>query len=138
VSFVLDNSVALAWCFEDEQTPSIMALLDRVTETGAAAPQLWPIEALNGLLTAERRGRIDSTVRRRLTGFLRNLPIRIDDDMAGQAWSATAQLAEQHRLTAYDAAYLELAMRLSLPLATADKALIGAAQAVGTATFPVP
>lgn len=59
MSCVLDNSVALAWCFEDEQTPAVMALLDRIAETGAVAPQLWPIEALNGLLTAERRGRID-------------------------------------------------------------------------------
>jgi hypothetical protein len=53
MSFVLDNSVALAWCFEDEQTPAVMALLDRVTETGAIAPLLWPLEALNGLLVAE-------------------------------------------------------------------------------------
>jgi hypothetical protein len=51
--------IALAWCFEDEQTDPVMALLDRVTETGATAPQLWPIEALNGLLAAEHRGRID-------------------------------------------------------------------------------
>ncbi len=55
MTFVIDNSVALAWCFEDEQTAGIMALLDRVAEAGALAPQLWPIEALNGLLTAERR-----------------------------------------------------------------------------------
>jgi predicted nucleic acid-binding protein len=136
VSFVVDNSVALAWCFEDEQTVRIMALLDRVSETGAAAPQLWPIEALNGLLTAERRGRIDGGVRRRLAGFLRDLPIRIDDDMAIQAWGATAQLAEKHQLTAYDAAYLELAMRLSLPLATRDKPLIRAAEAVGVELLP--
>lgn len=59
MSFVIDNSVALAWCFEDEQTKPIMALLEQVTETGATAPQLWPIEAINGLLTAERRGRIE-------------------------------------------------------------------------------
>jgi hypothetical protein len=55
VSFVLDSSVALAWCFEDEQTPAVMDLLDRVVETGATAPLLWPLEALNGLLAAERR-----------------------------------------------------------------------------------
>lgn len=64
MSFVVDNSVALAWCFEDEQTADIMAVLDRIAENGAFAPQLWPIEALNGLLTAERRGRIDSAVSR--------------------------------------------------------------------------
>ncbi|HEY3812585.1 MAG TPA: type II toxin-antitoxin system VapC family toxin [Caulobacteraceae bacterium] len=131
MSFIIDNSVALAWCFEDEQTDAIMALLDRLTETGASAPQLWPLEALNGLLTAERRGRIDTAVRRRLAGFLQALPIIIDDETASQVWSATAQLAERHELTAYDAAYLELALRLGLPLATSDTALITAAQAAG-------
>ena len=136
MSFVLDNSVALAWCFEDEQTQGVMALLDRVVETGATAPQLWPIEALNGLLSAERRGRISQTIRQRLTGFLRALPISIDDETASQVWTTTAQLAEQHRLTAYDATYLELALRLGLPLATADKLLIAAAQTIGLQLLP--
>jgi predicted nucleic acid-binding protein len=131
MSFVIDNSVVLAWCFEDEQTPTIMALLDRVTETGAVAPQLWPIEALNGLLTAERRGRIGADTRQRLAGFLRELPIDIDDETASRVWSTTALLAESHQLTAYDATYLELARRLGLPLATSDEALIAAAQVVG-------
>ena len=63
MSFVLDNSVALAWCFEDEQTPPIMALLDRVVATGAMAPLLWPLEALNGLLVAERRRRLNAADR---------------------------------------------------------------------------
>jgi predicted nucleic acid-binding protein len=136
VSFVLDNSVALAWCFEDEQTAAIMALLDRLTETGAVVPQLWPIEALNGLLTAERRGRIDSAVQRRLAGFLQELPITIDDETATRVWAATALLAAQHRLTAYDATYLELALRLRLPLATSDKPLIAAAQNAGVPLLP--
>ncbi len=136
MSFVLDNSVALAWCFEDDQTAAIMGLLDRVTETGAVAPQLWPVEALNGLLTAERRGRIDGAVRQRLAGFLRELPINIDDETAIRVWTATAQLAEQHRLTAYDATYLELALRLGLPLATSDKPLIAAAQTAGVTLLP--
>lgn len=90
MSFVVDNSIALAWCFEDEQTEAIMRLLDRVAETGAVAPQLWPIEALNGLLTAERKQRISSPVRRRLAGFLQALPISIDDETASRAWAATA------------------------------------------------
>lgn len=131
MSFVVDNSVALAWCFEDEQTDAIMALLDRVADAGAVAPQLWPIEALNGLLTAERRGRVDIAKRRRLAGFLRQLPIEIDDETATQTWTATAELAERHALTAYDAAYLELAQRRALPLATSDVALINAARAAG-------
>lgn len=136
MSFIVDNSVALAWCFEDEQTDGILALLDRVAEAGAVAPQLWPIEALNGLLTAERRGRIDREVRQRLAGFLQDLPIRIDDETASRVWTTTAHLAAQHSLTAYDAAYLELALRLGLPLATNDEALITAAKMVGAALLP--
>ena len=131
MSFVLDNSVALSWCFEDEQTPAIMALLDRLTESGATAPQLWPLEALNGLLAAERRGRIDAARRQLLSGFLQELPIAIDDETATRGWTATAPLAGQHRLTAYDAAYLELALRLRLPLATRDGPLMQAAQQAG-------
>jgi predicted nucleic acid-binding protein len=136
MSFIVDNSVVLAWCFEDEQTDAILALLDRVAEAGAVAPQLWPIEALNGLLTAERRGRIDREVRERLAGFLQDLPIRIDDETASRVWTTTAHLAAQHGLTAYDATYLELALRLGLPLATNDEALITAAKMVGAALLP--
>jgi predicted nucleic acid-binding protein len=136
MSFVVDNSVALAWCFEDEQTTEIMGLLDRVAENGAIAPQLWPIEALNGLLTAERRGRIGAAVRQQLAGFLRELPISIDDETASRTWFATAQLAELHALTAYDATYLGLALRLGLPLATSDKPLIAAARRAGVALLP--
>ncbi len=133
MSLVLDNTVALAWCFEDEQNPAIMALLDRVVERGAVAPQLWPIEALNGLLTAQRRGRIDAEARAQMSSLLADLPIVLDDQTAGQLWTATARLAEQHQLTAYDATYLELAKRLNLPLATNDRALITAARVEGVA-----
>jgi predicted nucleic acid-binding protein len=136
MSFVLDNSVALAWCFEDEQTEAIMALLDRVAETGAFAPQLWPIEALNGLLTAERRQRIDAARRHQLAGFLAELPITIDGETATRLWHPTAQLAEDHGLTAYDATYLELALRLDVPLATSDKPLMTAAQRAGIRLLP--
>lgn len=131
MSIVLDNSVALAWCFKDERTALSIALLDRVARDGAVAPQLWPLEAVNGLLAAERRRRIDRETRLTLTGFLAKLPITIDPETADRTWSATARLAETHRLTAYDAAYLELAQRLGLPLATQDAALIAAARATG-------
>jgi len=133
VSFVVDTSVALAWCFEDEQTQPVMNLLDRVTETGAIAPSLWPLEALNALLMAERRKRLDSKHRQRLTGFLRELPITLDTETADHAWTATARLAERYQLTLYDAAYLELALRRKLPLATLDKDLIRAGKMVGIA-----
>jgi predicted nucleic acid-binding protein len=131
VSFVLDNSVALTWCFEDERTPATTALLEQVAESGALAPMLWPLEALNGLLVAERRGRLDVARRQRLSGFLRALPITIDDETASRAWSATADLAERFNLSSYDAAYLELAQRRHLPLASLDRELRAAATALG-------
>ncbi len=135
MSFVLDNSVALAWCFEDEQTAPVMALLDRVTETRANAPMLWPLEALNGLLAAERRRRIDGARRLRLMTFLRDLPIILDLDTADRAWEATQTLAERFRLTIYDAAYLEVAQRRRLPLASLDLALNAAAKAMSIPTL---
>ena len=131
MSFIVDNSVALAWCFEDEQTPPIMDLLDRVAETGAFAPSLWPLEALNDLLTAERRKRIDPRQRHRLTNMLRALPITLDSETADQAWTTSVRLAERYRLSVYDAAYLELAQRRRLPLASLDVDLIKAARALG-------
>ena len=132
MTFVVDASVALSWCFQDEQTPAGVALLDRVVAEGAFAPQLWPLETLNGLLTAERRGRIDAVLRRRLVNLLASFPISIDGETSERAWIGTAMLAERHGLTAYDAAYLELALRRSLPLATRDNALIAAANAEGS------
>ena len=131
MSFVLDNSVALAWCFEDEHTPAVLGLLDRVTETGAIAPMLWPLEALNGLFAAERRRRLDAARRATLAAFLRELPIRLDAETADRAWEETARLAETFGLTLHDAAYLELAQRRRLPLASLDKALRQAAVSVG-------
>jgi predicted nucleic acid-binding protein len=137
VSFVLDNSIALAWCFEDEQTPAVMELLDRVAETGASAPLLWPLEALNGLFVAERRRRLDRTRRSRLAAFLRDLPVMLDADTADRAWEATARLAERFDLTTYDAAYLELAQRRRLPLASLDQDLRAAATAMNIETLGI-
>ena len=127
MTFVLDNSVALTWCFEDERTPATEALLIRVTDEGAFAPVLWPLEAVNGLLAAERRGRLHARRRERLVRFLHALPITIDTATANRAWDETMRLANWSGLTAYDAAYLELALRLNLPLASLDRQLRSAA-----------
>ena len=130
-SFVVDSSVALAWCFEDEHTEPVIDLLDGLVEAGAVAPSLWPLEVLNGLLMAERRRRVDPRRRQRLAGFLRALPIMLDTETADEAWTATIRLAERHRLSVYDAAYLELAQRRKLPLATLDVDLAKAARISG-------
>ena len=132
---MLDHSVALAWCFEGEQTPAVMDLLDRVAETGAVTTLLWPLEAPNGLLAAERRRRLDADRRATLIAFLRELPISLDGHTAEQAWSTTAASAERRRLTLYDAAYLEITQRCRLPLATLDRELADAATAEGVAVL---
>ena len=135
---MLDNSVALALCFEDEQTPTVLELLDRVSESGASAPILWPLEALNGLFAAERRRRLDAAKRATLATFLRDLPIRLDTETADQAWEETARLAEKFRLTIYDASYLELAQRRKLPLASLDTDLRKAAVSAGVEVLGQP
>jgi predicted nucleic acid-binding protein len=131
MSFVLDSSVALTWCFEDERTPATDALLDRVTDAGAVAPMLWPLEVLNGLAMAERRGRLDAQRRHRMTSLLQALPVAIDSETVRNAWQLTSHLAERFRLTVYDAAYLELAQRMNLELATLDQELRAAGASLG-------
>jgi len=131
VSFVVDSSVALSWCFEDERTPATKALLERVGETGALVPQHWPAEVLNGLMMAERRRRVDAAQRRQLADFLHDLPLSLDPETIVQLWGATQHLAERFRLTVYDAIYLELAHRKHLALASLDQELCGAATLLG-------
>ena len=131
MSFVVDSSIALTWCFEDEATEAADALLVRLTHDGAHAPSLWPLEVLNALVMAQRRGRLTSKERHDRIALLHALPIILDTDTAAQSWTITNLLAERHGLTLYDAAYLELAQRLNLPLATLDAELRAAANAIG-------
>ena len=135
MTFVVDSSVALSWCFEDERTPETRALLERIGETGAFAPQHWPPEVLNGLMMAERRNRVVTGQRRRLAAFLRDLPIVLDTETIDRVWDSTQGLAERFRLTVYDAIYLELAHRRKLPLATLDRELRTAASSLGVSVL---
>lgn len=130
-ALVLDCSVTLAWLLADEQPAAAAQVLDQVVEEGAVAPGLWPLEVGNALLVAERRGRLSGRNRTQALQDLIGLPIEIDAETAGRAWRETLTLAETHRLTLYDAAYLELAVRRSLPLATLDAALREAAVTAG-------
>jgi predicted nucleic acid-binding protein len=127
--------VALTWCFEDERTPATTALLERVAEAGAMAPGLWPLEAMNGLLVAERRGRLDAARRHRLSGFPGLCRSASIIETANQAWTTTLGLAERFALSAYDAAYPELAQRQRPPLASLDQDLRAAAIALGLAVL---
>jgi predicted nucleic acid-binding protein len=131
VTIVLDASVTFAWVFEDEVSDVAEAVIDRVVEEGAIVPTLWRFEIANGLRTAIRRRRIDMTFRNNALARLGRLPIHNDDETVSHAWDETLALSDAHALTPYDAAYLELALRRHLPLATLDKDLRRAASAAG-------
>jgi predicted nucleic acid-binding protein len=130
LSLVIDASLTMAWYFEDESTPATDALLDRVADAGALVPGLWRLEVANAFQTAIRRQRIDAVYRDASLAELGLMPIAIDADTSTYAWSATLRLSERFSLTVYDAAYLELAQRRSLPLATLDRDLRAAAPAL--------
>ena len=133
--FVLDASVALAWCFDDESTPAAWALLDRLQHAPAFVPALWALEIGNILLGAERRRRITHARSVEFLGILAELDIRVDPDRPGRVFRDVLPLARAQQLTTYDASYLELAMRLGLPLATKDTALLRAAATLRVATL---
>ncbi len=130
MSVVLDPSLALSWYFEDERTPAADALLDQVAEAGAVVPTLWRLEIANGFQVAIRRKRIDTAFRDSAIAQLARLLITVDQAGDAYAWTTTLRLADRCGLTLYDAAYLELAQRRGLPLATLDKALFAAAKTV--------
>jgi predicted nucleic acid-binding protein len=134
--FVLDASVAVAWCFDDESTPAAWALLDRLYTVPGHVPALWALEIGNILLGAERRRRITQARTVEFLGILGELDIRVDPDVAGRAFRDVLPLARERRLTTYDATYLELAMRLGVPLATKDAALARAAAGLRIKTLP--
>jgi predicted nucleic acid-binding protein len=131
VSLVLDSSATLAWVYSDETTTSIRMVFDRVADEGALVPSLWRLEVANSLTAAVRRGRIDTEFRQAALADLAVLDITADHHTDAHAWGNTLTLADRFRLTLYDAAYLELARRHGLPLATLDGALRGAAAMLG-------
>lgn len=131
MNFVLDASVTLAWCFIDEQTPATQNLLAQLDTVQAFVPGLWTLEIGNILLSACRKQRISYANATEFLNLLSELDIQIDDATAAFGFHDIFLLAHSEQLTTYDAAYLELAMRLGLPLATRDKQLAAAATKVG-------
>ena len=136
-NFVLDGSVTMVWGFEDEADDYSEAILERMPDLQAHVPSLWPLEVANALLVGERRRRITSAETARFLAILGAFPITVDDKTVAHAWADTMHLARAHNLSSYDAAYLELAIRLGLPLATLDGKLKTAAGAVGVPLFEV-
>jgi predicted nucleic acid-binding protein len=133
--FVLDGSVTLAWLFHDEQDPYADAIVDKLPHLEMLVPRLWHLEIANVLLVGERRGRCSQADTTTWLSFLAGLPVLVDGSTESSAWSQTINLARQRGLSAYDAAYLELAIRENAPLATLDAKLRAAATAVGVAIF---
>ena len=133
MSLVLDTSATLASIYPGEQTAAIIEVFDQVTASGAWVPSLWRLEVANSLEMGVRRRRINASFRDATLADLELLPIQTDPETEKHAWHATLQLSQRHRLTIYDATYLELAMRRRLPFATLDRELRIAAKAESVA-----
>src|SRR3954471_4649315 len=136
MAVVIDASIAVAWCIEDETSPETDALLDDVRDYGAVVPTLWHVELANVLLQAEKRKRITTAEVAARLELIAALPIAIDHETPVRAWREILLHARAERLTTYDAAYLELAVRRGLPLASLDKELAEAAKRLGVAVRP--
>lgn len=135
-AFVLDNSVTMRWCFENTSTPYAEQVLEQLlVGQQAHVPVLWLYEVVSVLAKAQRTALISAD---RVHGFLediRSLDIMVDDENFGHIFGDVHRLAIDHGLSGYDAAYLELAIRKGLPLATLDEDLKTAAQAAGIDLF---
>lgn len=130
-AFVVDCSIAMAWLFNDEATPKTEELLTRLTTETALVPAWWFIEITNVLAMAERKGRITPAQSDAFIADLGKLGIEQDDQAPNRAFTYLLTLCRRHRLTSYDAIYLDLAVRRNLPLATLDDDLRKAAKKLG-------
>lgn len=126
--FVVDNSVVMAWCFDDETSRYAEAVLDLLAEATAFVPAIWPLEVGNVLLVAERNHRLSEAESARFIALLSDLPIEVDQETPDRMIKEIWALARKHNLSTYDASYLDLAMRKGLPIATKDKKLLAAAK----------
>lgn len=133
--FVLDCSMTMAWCLEDEASERADAVLASLKTHQIVVPGHWPLEVANVLAMAERRGRLSSQRVLQIIQLLDRLSVAIDDQTVKNALGDTLSLARTHRLTIYDAAYLELALRIGCPLASLDAPLNKAAVRLGIAMF---
>ncbi|MBU4272965.1 MAG: type II toxin-antitoxin system VapC family toxin [Planctomycetes bacterium] len=133
--FVLDCSMTMAWSFADEDSPRATAVMAALDEGEAVVPSHWPLEVANVLAIAERRKRTTEAKIARFIDILNRLPIVVDEQTSKKAFGEVLTLARTLRLSAYDAAYLELAMREACPLASLDASLNEAATGLGIVLF---
>jgi predicted nucleic acid-binding protein len=133
--FVLDCSVALSWCFLDEQDPYAIDVLRSMAKKHAIAPAIFPLEVANGLLMGERRKRSTEADTTKWLQSLSLLPIEIDSRHASETFASVMPLARAHGMTSYDASYLELALRRSIPFATMEPKLRACAKVLGVKLY---
>jgi predicted nucleic acid-binding protein len=131
--FVLDATITMAWCFTDEATEFSETLLSRLSDLTdrALVPALWLYEVVNVVELAVRKGCITEEKAGAFLESLADLPIEIENPTRPLVFSSVRALASRYKLTGYDAAYLELAIRHNLPMAALDNALAAAARAAG-------
>jgi len=132
---ILDTSIAISWCFSDETSALSQAALTAVSGGSPLVPSYFRLELANVIATCERTKRLIGSQAEHYIRLIDELPFEVDEATDRNALRSTLTLARKHRLTSYDAAYLELAIRTRLPLATTDKALAKAAVAAGTMVF---
>ncbi len=130
-AFIIDCSITMVWCFPDEATPGSSKLQDRLADETALVPAHWFLEVTNVLAMAENRKRITAAQSTEFLSLLETLDIEVDDEPAPRAFAHLLPLCRSHRSTSYDAAYLDLAMRRRLPLASLDDKLRKSARALG-------
>jgi predicted nucleic acid-binding protein len=135
-SFVVDNSVVMSWCFQDQANDYADAILGRLVDAAAYVPSIWPPDVVNVLLAAEHRGYIGEADSVRFINLLSQLPILVQQEGPEKGMKDLLALARTHDLSSYDASYLDLAMKKGLPLATLDKKLKQAAKAVKLRMLP--
>jgi len=136
MNFVVDASFAMAWVLKDEATLETDRILNSLGQGAKAfVPVLWRWEVANALLNVERRKRATQVELGKHLTLLKSLPIEIDEAAVHEAWGATHSLAQQYKITSYDASYLELSIRRGLPLASLDVELQAAAKAEKVEVF---
>ena len=133
--FVLDASIAIAWCFDDEQDEYADAVLDSLENGRAYSASIWPLETGNTLLVAERRNRISAADSARYVSTLRSLPVVLDASDTRRTFQEVLPIARMYNVSSYDASYLELAQRMGLRLATLDRSLKKAMTSSGVGLY---
>lgn len=135
--FVIDNSVVMSWCFADEANEYADAVLDLLKHTSAVVPPIWPLEVVDVLLVAERRSRLQQADSSRFLRLVAHLPIDIEQNHQAVRMGELLAIGRANQLSSYDTSYLELAMRLGLPIATLDQNLRRAAEKVAVKLLEV-